>query len=142
MRGCDRIHRLDESADSGEMPERPKGVDSKSTVSLWHRGFESLSLRHFNKKFGKLPFYTLPTLFYENSSGHQWDFSHEANLRPAWLRILLRVPRYCSFGGLNRSLFEGRPTNRRALARMHEENERFIATMLPRRSTPGQAHWS
>ena len=33
------------SADSGEMPERPKGVDSKSTVSLWHRGFESLSLR-------------------------------------------------------------------------------------------------
>ena len=51
MRGCDRIHRLDESADSGEMPERPKGVDSKSTVSLWHRGFESLSLRHFMKKF-------------------------------------------------------------------------------------------
>jgi hypothetical protein len=32
-------------AASGEMPERPKGVDSKSTVSLWHRGFESLSLR-------------------------------------------------------------------------------------------------
>jgi hypothetical protein len=38
-------------AASGEMPERPKGVDSKSTVSLWHRGFESLSLRHTESHF-------------------------------------------------------------------------------------------
>ncbi len=31
---------------SGEMPERSKGVDSKSTVRSSYRGFESLSLRH------------------------------------------------------------------------------------------------
>jgi hypothetical protein len=43
------------------MPERPKGVDSKSTVSLWHRGFESLSLRHFIKKFRSLFFYARQT---------------------------------------------------------------------------------
>ena len=29
----------------GEMAEWSKAVDSKSTVPLWHRGFESLSLR-------------------------------------------------------------------------------------------------
>lgn len=45
------------------MPERPKGVDSKSTVSLWHRGFESLSLRHFMKKFINQSFCTLTNLF-------------------------------------------------------------------------------
>ncbi len=51
------------------MPERPKGVDSKSTVSLWHRGFESLSLRHFMKTFANLSFYALPNLF---SFNHLW----------------------------------------------------------------------
>ena len=68
------------------MPERPKGVDSKSTVSLWHRGFESLSLRHFNKKFGKLPFYTLPNLFTRilvDTNG----ISLKENLRSAWLQF-------------------------------------------------------
>jgi hypothetical protein len=30
----------------GEMAERSKAIDSKSIVPLWHRGFESLSLRH------------------------------------------------------------------------------------------------
>jgi hypothetical protein len=48
---------------SGEMPERPKGVDSKSTASLWRRGFESLSLRHLKKSSACL--FKLKGLTYE-----------------------------------------------------------------------------
>jgi hypothetical protein len=55
-------------AASGEMPERPKGVDSKSTVSLWHRGFESLSLRQSQINFG-IYFLNLANIFADNHGG-------------------------------------------------------------------------
>ena len=41
-------------AGSGEMPERSKGVDSKSTVRIAYRGFESLSLRHPIRVYGNM----------------------------------------------------------------------------------------
>ena len=89
-RGCAGFIGCNESADSGEMPERPKGVDSKSTVSLWHRGFESLSLRHFMKKFVNLSFYTLANLFLRTITGG--DIC-ETYPYPA-LPMAIRIPRW------------------------------------------------
>jgi uncharacterized membrane protein len=68
------------------MPERPKGVDSKSTVSLWHRGFESLSLRHFIKRFVNLPFHTLANLF-PKILVDTMEFSLKENLWSKWLQF-------------------------------------------------------
>src|SRR5215471_15029806 len=58
-----------------------KAVDSKSTVPLWYRGFESLPLRQL------LGFPLHPFPSYDHSMTKSWVSPHRGNLWQASIRI-------------------------------------------------------